>query len=369
MIAKKQKRFINEFLADCAPGGSLMTEGLEAPLCSVNNGGAGIAFALYQLSRDAGDPGLLALADTWIQLTIGSLEEPGAFWNEALDMTEATLGNNSLLHTETGVRCVEALIAGAMGDQPAHRKATDEFLRVSRVLGEMDEFSLGNGGVLLGCGLLMEGSDGELREKLRMRGEAVYRHIAQRALAKDWTPGEGPRKRLGAAHGTAGVLYCLLKWHEMTGAPVTHELTAALRALARLGKSAGVGVRWPIEKGKRASWPGWCNGSAGFVFLWTLAAKLFARPFYLAMARSSAEYTWENRTPVPSLCCGAAGQAYAFLNLYRATSDSIWLDRARAEAESAMEIDGYSLYRGRAGVALLLSDLDHPETARMPMFE
>jgi serine/threonine-protein kinase len=364
MIAKKQTRFIDEFLADCAPGGSLMTEGFDAPLCSVNNGGAGIALALYQLSRNTGDPGLLSLANAWIQLTIGSLDEPEAFWNEALEMSEATLGNNSLLHTATGVRCVQALIAGAMGDERAYREAVEEYLRVSSVLSGMDEFSLGNGGVLFGCGLLMAQADGDLREKLRARGEAVYRHIA-----KDRTPGEGPEKRLGAAHGTAGVLYSLLKWHEMTGATVPRELSAALQKLARLGKKAEAGMRWPYAKGSRHSWSGWCNGSAGFVFLWTLSAKLLARPIYLALARAAAEYTWQNRTPVASLCCGAAGQAYAFLNLYRATGDSMWLTRARAEAEPAIEIDGYSLYRGRAGVALLLSDLDHPETARMPMFE
>jgi serine/threonine-protein kinase len=364
MIAKKQKRYIEEFLGDCAPGGQLMTEGLEAPLCSVNNGGAGIAFALYQLHRNSGDPGLLSLASDWIQLTVGSLDEPEAFWSEALDMSEATLGRNSLLHTETGVRCVEALIARALEDGPAHREAVEEYLRVSSVLGEMDEFSLGNGGVLFGCGLLMGGLDGDLRQKLRARGEAVYRHIA-----KDRTPGEGPRKRFGAAHGTAGVLYCLLKWHENTGAPVPAELTIALQKLARLGKKAEAGMRWPLEKANRNSWPGWCNGSAGFVFLWTLAAKLLGSSDYLAVARATGEYTWQNRISVPCLCCGSAGQAYAFLNLYRATGDSMWLTRAREEAEPAMEMDGYSLFRGKAGVALLLSDLDQPETARMPMFE
>ena len=76
-------------------------------------------------------------------------------------------------------------------------------------------------------------------------------------------------------------------------------------------------------------------------------------------------------------------QAYALLNLYRHTGEAIWLWRAcdlsRNAAEAAMYASSResrelalrpeSLHKGELGIIVLDSDLNHPEFARMPMFE
>ena len=130
---------------------------------------------------------------------------------------------------------------------------------------------------------------------------------------------------------------------------------------------------------------GWCNGSAGYVFLWTQAHKATGEPRYLELAEGAAWNAWETRVDTGNLCCGLAGQSYALLNLFRHTGDSVWLRRARelaglaAEALVTMrsrdsrgfELDlrPESLYKGEVGVAVLDADLGHPEYAHMPMFE
>ena len=125
--------------------------------------------------------------------------------------------------------------------------------------------------------------------------------------------------------------------------------------------------------------PGWCNGTAGHIFLWTLAHSVFHDDIYLHLAEKAAWHTWESNNSIGNLCCGFAGQAYGLLNLYKHSGESIWLDRARVLAcrAAAWDTDTYvamklapeSLYKGEMGVALLAAEISAPETACMPFFE
>ena len=74
---------------------------------------------------------------------------------------------------------------------------------------------------------------------------------------------------------------------------------------------------------------GWCNGACGYVFLWTLAHRLLGDPRYLELAQGAAWRSWDAPEQNVTLCCGLAGRAYALLNLYRHTNETVWLDRAR----------------------------------------
>jgi serine/threonine-protein kinase len=130
--------------------------------------------------------------------------------------------------------------------------------------------------------------------------------------------------------------------------------------------------------------PGWCNGSAGFVFLWTLAYRVLGKTEYLTLAEKAGFDTWESDNQVGNLCCGFAGQAYALLNLYKHTEDKAWLHRAQVHAQRAarsiMDMPpgtayqelltrAESLYKGELGVAVLAAELESPLLAAMPFFE
>lgn len=117
---------------------------------------------------------------------------------------------------------------------------------------------------------------------------------------------------------------------------------------------------------------GWCNGSAGYVFLWTAAAQVLGDDSHLDMARGAAWNAWESAQREGSLCCGLVGRAYALLELFRVTGESVWLDRACDLASFALQEGVFEasrpegLFQGELGLALLAADLQRPERAWLP---
>ncbi|HYG65576.1 MAG TPA: lanthionine synthetase LanC family protein, partial [Thermoanaerobaculia bacterium] len=177
-----------------------------------------------------------------------------------------------------------------------------------------------------------------------------------------------------------GLLYTTLRWCRAAGVPRPPRLAERLTELADCALARGRGLLWPWRDGPEggaevASMPGWCNGSAGFVYLWTLAGRELGGPDWRPLAEGAAWHTWEAPDRSGNLCCGLAGRAYALLHLWRHGGGAEWLERARELAESAArEIDATtdapdSLFRGLPGVAALAADLTRPETAAFPLFE
>jgi serine/threonine-protein kinase len=179
-------------------------------------------------------------------------------------------------------------------------------------------------------------------------------------------------------------LYALLRWHAATKTTPAPAIGRRLAELAMHAEPDGRGVRWPwsldpTDDALRQTYaPGWCNGTAGMVPMWTLAARLLHDPRFDELADRCAWHTWEHAGEgtggSADLCCGHAGAAYALLARYQATGDAAWLRRATSLAERAVrhvrsDVMGRdSLYRGSAGVALLVAELDWPAHACMPFF-
>jgi serine/threonine-protein kinase len=116
------------------------------------------------------------------------------------------------------------------------------------------------------------------------------------------------------------------------------------------------------------------------VSLWTLAARVTGDESYSRWAELAAEDAWATQLEVTHLCCGAAGNAYGLLNLYRFTGDRVWLDRARTltERAAAKALQGpspsdpepvHSLFRGDLGIAVLIADLERPDESAIPLYE
>lgn len=174
------------------------------------------------------------------------------------------------------------------------------------------------------------------------------------------------------------MLYATLRWSAVTRAGAPAAVTVRLQELASCSEPWGRGLRWRIRThGPGEYMAGWCNGSAGYVHLFTLAHDVTGDDRWLSIATGAAWHAWEGGGAVTSLCCGSAGQAYALLNLYRHDGDRAWLRRARELAtraasepqDAAPDSRHDSLYEGRVGVALLAADIENPDLARMPFFE
>jgi len=346
-----------------AADGPLFRERLPAPPASVTFGAAGIACGLYRIALAREDARLLSLADLW---AAKAARESGGGAGAQEGIPPA-----SVWHTDSGLHAVRALLAHARADGREQREAVSSFLQAVRAEPCPDsDLTLGRSGVLLAASLLLDTFGGDPPAGLRELGDEI--------LAGLWAEIELPG--LGMAHGWAGVLYATLRWCRSAGRPLPVGIEARLGELAASARPWGRGLRWPwhgegIDPRTASSMPGWCNGSAGFVFLWCLAHRALGGEDFWKLAEGAAWNAWEAPGGGGTLCCGLAGRAYALLRFHRHGGGPAWLARARDLADRAalaVERDAEapdSLYKGRLGVAVLAADLLRPEGAAMPFFE
>jgi serine/threonine-protein kinase len=363
-------------LRAAALDGPWLTEHLEPPRASLSHGAAGVALALLRISCAREDPALLALADIWGSQALREISTASGFYNEEWDLTRERVGEISPYHCASGVHATRAWIAHARGDLQARNRAVEAFIDASRATDESWDLTLGRAGTLLIAALLVDvlsGRDSRAAARLVALGRQTLRGLWQEidgSPALDQLPGDYP----GIAHGWAGQLYATLQWCRASGDEAPASLAGRLGQLADRAEPVGRGARWTATAGARLV-GGWCHGSAGFVFLWTLAHRQLGDPAFLELAEAAGWTAWEEPGRLPTLCCGLVGRAYALLNLFKHTREQRWLQRARelagraVAAQSWEEERRYSLHRGELGLAVLAADLDRPHAAVMPFFE
>ncbi len=357
------------------PNHPLTSPGPASPLASVTYGYAGIACAAYRIACAKDDSRLLSLADAWAERAAVTRGD-NAFYNEGIQITPEVVGRVSPYHTASGISTVQAFIASARGDGRSMEAALNAFLRQTMAECDNPDLTLGTASVLLALTLLTETCDASDSDILLARGNEL-----QAAVNSVLEDPSSTISYLGIAHGWAGLLYASLRWSGLAQTAPTEAVRRRLRELASQAIPTRRGARWPVQSTAGSlALSGWCNGSAGYAHLWTLAHKTFAEAQYLDLAQRAAMDAYEGTGGGYGLCCGYAGQAYAQLSLYKHTGDFVWLHQARTLTEKAATaanmahrqgIEGlpFSLYKGDIGVAVLVADLDRPELAAMPFFE
>jgi serine/threonine-protein kinase len=371
-------RFVQDIIARISLNGPLFgPRALQPPTCSVTYGAAGIAFAAYRLAVIGQDPALLALADAWAVRAAADQHSPEAFTNSAMDISWERVGSVSPYHTSSGTHGVQAIVSYAMGDDLTLEQAIGKFLvAVSKPCIEV-ELALGRSGVLLMASSLLEIAPWHkgLLTFSRMLFVDIWKTVESLGGIRD-----GGLPYLGVAHGWAGVLYATLRWCRASAESPPNSLSERLDQLAELALHHGRGLRWPISHRPNSRHPqesmaGWCHGSAGYVHLWTEAARCFDNDYWVDLAEQAAWNTWEEPGAVASLCCGLAGRAYGLLNYYRFTNELAWARRAErlgaaaATTPRSADTPRDSLYKGDVGIAVLLAELADPTHSAMPIFE
>ena len=385
--AESSAKFLERVIERCGWEGELLESGLpRAPKASVSYGAGGVGWLFYRLGRMRDDARMLALADLWVDHAREKINHEEAFFNSEIDITEKTVGRISPYHTESGVHAMNVLIADARGDPFTREAALRAYIEAAKGESENLDVTLGYSGLaLIGALLARTLDDPKLMEETGLL--ELGRHTLKRVWAtldQDVPVIERSEiENLGAAHGWAGFLYAALLWSWSTGDPVESGIERRLHELASQAELIGRGARWPWRLGRngRSYMPGWCNGTAGYVFLWTLAHRMTSDRCWLVLSEKAAWNCWEDPAQPASLCCGLTGRAYALLNFYKLSGDKVWIERARHLAENAArsmpeelsQTDGQgfenSLYKGEVGLATLLADLEQPECAAMPFFE
>jgi eukaryotic-like serine/threonine-protein kinase len=377
-VSAEATALLETTLQTFARGGAMFAARYPVPpTASINYGSAGAAVGLLRIAETRSDPALLALANVWRSRASVLIGNDDAYYNSQGDLPRHLLGDITPYHTESGIHAAAAMVASAHGDTGSQRGALAAFLRTSGAPCPELDLTLGRSGSLLATTMLLPISD-DLPEAAALRafGTATMGAIWNELDARP--PIEtSADANLGIAHGWGGYIYAAMRWCAASGDAVPPRLVERLHEHAALKTLNGRGAFWRITVGGPAHvmMPGWCNGSAGHVFLYTLAHRLLGDEQWLQLAELSAYDTWDQARGISNLCCGTAGRAYALLNLYKHTGATQWLSRARqlanhaaATAEETAQRHN-SLWKGELGAAVLISDLTSPENARMPFFE
>jgi serine/threonine protein kinase len=375
------KEALHRAIASTSIDGILLREGLRpAPTCSITYGAAGIALGLLHIAQRLKDPGLLAAADVWSRRALLGMGEAAAFYNKDIEITPEVVGEASPYHTASGIHAVASLIACAMGDSMAQSEAVSRYLEAVRKRSAGLDLVLGDCSTILGAAILLDALSAtpelDTAALCAFGNEAVTKLWS--SLDKKPSIPKSDVEYLGIAHGWAGFAYATLQWCRVAGTAVPEGVHARLQELAELAIPAGRGIQWPWvlrETGEPQTMPGWCNGTCGYVFLWTAAHAIFGDDQYLDLAEEAAWHSWEAPDGIATLCCGLLGRVYALLNLYRHTREREWLNRARELALRTAKEGHFppeypnSLYKGEFGLAVLAADLEEPDRAVMPFFE
>ncbi|KAL8585895.1 hypothetical protein ACOMHN_019310 [Nucella lapillus] len=184
---------------------------------------------------------------------------------------------------------------------------------------------------------------------------------------------------LGAAHGMAGIFYTLLLIKDTHVSPQIQQMVRpCLDYLLKFQQPSG---NFPAVLAEpKDHLVHWCHGAPGLASLWALAYQVYKDSRYLQAAERCGEVTWQRGLLMKGygLCHGTAGNAYAFLALFRLTQDQRHLYRACKFAEWCFHygLHGcrvpdtpYSLFEGMAGTIYFLCDLLDPMKARFPAYE
>lgn len=373
-VSAEAHALLETTLQSFARGGSMFVARYpDPPRASINYGCAGAAVGLLRIAETRGDPALLALADVWRSRAVALIGAEGAYYNAELELPREVIGDVTPYHTESGIYAAAAMVAAAMGDTFSEARAIRAFLAASKKPCAELDLTLGRSGSLLAAAMLLAIGD-ELPETASLR---AFGAETMGAIWAELDTRPAVDGALGIAHGWTGFLYAALRWCAASGDPLPPRLVERLHEFAALKTPKGRGVYWRTAADRPPSsiMPGWCNGSAGQVFLFTLAHRLLGDGQWLQLAEQSAWNNWDEPRGATNLCCGTAGRAYALLNLYKHTGTTQWLSRARqlanhaAARAAATSQRTNALWKGELGVAVLIADLASPENARMPFFE
>jgi eukaryotic-like serine/threonine-protein kinase len=304
-----------------------------------------------------------------------SIGTPDAF----RDPTSMVIADRSLYRALPGVLCVQGLLARAQGDDTTQQAATNRFVAAAEPPSDHMDVALGTAGLLLGASMLLEALPPTLEDHgVRALGDTLRERLCGHLGDAAGINGQ-PADWVGIAHGLTGIIYALLHWSDASSTAPAPGLERGLDHLAALAEPEGRGLCWPTGSGRAAPEhplsASWCNGTAGFVHLWTAAHRRYGDEAFDRLAERCAWHAYHAPTSDGSLCCGLSGRAYALRCLYKHTGDKSWLLRARELADrAAASMRGTveprdSLYDGAVGVAVLATDLHAPQDACMPLFE
>ncbi|MBP1151943.1 LanC-like protein [Methylocaldum sp. RMAD-M] len=275
----------------------------------------------------------------------------------------------------------------AFGQQPTHELGTVlDALVASNTEHPARELMMGSPGTMLAA-LFLHERTGE------QRWSNLFQVTAERLWAQlEWSPqyqcsywaqhfDRNPSTYLGAIHGFVATALPLIRGRHLLGTERWDAWEACItntvqHTVDRDGDHANWRPQLDHTPDASKKLLQFCHGAPGFVIC--LAGMPSSALDELLLAAGETIWSAGPLVKGSNLCHGTAGNAYAFLKLYRRTQDLIWLQRARAfamhgitqarEEAARYRQHRYSLWTGDLGLAVFLWDCIVAE-ARFPTLD
>jgi serine/threonine-protein kinase len=326
------------------------------------------------------DASLSHLADIWANRALSFNDDyDRAFYSPAIGITEKIVSRISLYHSPTGAYLTQALISNSRNDLHTLNKALKNFLLTAEEPCDKIDLTLGKAGLLIGCSLFyreLMTINGDPAPELILLAEGIKNEIWDQLEQYPPMSQPNPVDYFGIAHGWAGLLYSTLLWCNISSSPLPWSFMTRLEELLNNCIQQGNIIRWPLTIADKKSWPGWCNGSAGHIFLWVLLYKHFKDEKYIQLAEKAALHLISGiQNDNADLCCGMSGVTYAMISLYKATNEKKYLTEAKKIKDTILKtwflqpLRNNSLYKGEPGIAVMVGELAEPSLMKIPLFE
>lgn len=387
-LSNTNKTLRDKFILDTfnlfSEDSSLYNQGLsQGPLITVFYGEAGISYALYRYALTLDSAYYLNLAEQWIRKAFLHATDNEAFSNPLLDTESTIVTEYSTYNQLPGLYVVLAFISYAKGEFSQVKACVCELIKYcyKSKVAETD-LTLDTLGIVLSLIHILLRDIKNILKDQHIEIEHVIEKILKPILYKinRTTLIETATSNLGIAHGAAGQLYVILKWHEYKKTHPSKKFFIQLDALIDLTIPYGSGICIPWRNEAQYifhTMSGWCNGSAGIAMLLCETVQITKEKKYLPIIEKFIWHCWEDSATNPNLCCGLSGRAYALSYYALLSKKSIWHVRAQYLADKAIEssktvnlkeMPTHSLYKGQLGVALMALEITNTDQVSMPFF-
>ncbi|HVF91870.1 MAG TPA: lanthionine synthetase LanC family protein [Blastocatellia bacterium] len=358
-------------------------------------GVAGVVVFFLQAFYSTGDQSFLQDAKAGADYLLGELDreqEPGLYSGLAgigFTLLETYKATKISTYREGAARCAQRLAERATKTpRGVHWNDTNDII-----------------GGSAGVGLFLLYAERELGQPRYLElavlagKELLARGQAQRVGMKWAMSPQFPRLMPNFSHGTAGIAYFLASLYSRTkDRPFLEGAIAGAEYLKSVARTEGdVCLVFHNEPdGKELYYMSWCHGPAGTARLFYRLYRITGEKEWMAWVNRSARAVIESGVPEKqtpgfwnnvSQCCGSAGVAEFFLDLYHVTHDRAYLERARRVAahllgKATSEGEGLKwiqaehrvkpdllvaqtgFMQGAAGVGMLLLRLDDIERGK-----
>lgn len=353
---------------------------------SVYTGIPGYAYLYYFLFKKTGDRSFL--------------EKSLSYSKSSLNLrSSSTRRRISFMCGDPGILSISAVIFNSLGQKEQSLKLIQEILSLLPFVtdlnsGNPDEILYGRSGYLfsllflrreLGSGSSVIITDDHLRQVISaIITSGIKTSSAERRTRGSATPPLyyywHDSVYIGAAHGFSGILYMLLKCHQLL---TRDELTKLVRPTV----DWLISLRFPSGNtpssigSERDRLVHWCHGAPGLISTFIESYKVFQDSKYLDAAETSSDVVWNRGLLLKGygVCHGISGNGYSFLSLYRLTFNAKYLYRGLMfadfcrgyGAERGMRTPDapFSLFEGLAGCIHFMFDILNPKDSLFPAYE